>query len=296
MDESDRIKGTERRRHSRRIWAVCLTALVIIAAASNVIVLDRNPLRANLQDFGQWLSGVAGALAFVWLVIGYLQQAEELELQRAELRATREQLALQRNEMKRAADEAEKQARAVSANEQHIRRDIYIKTLELLEAHLFELGVKLLRPFANTGLAHKLDVDIRDSTSRLDYKGELFKTLAESIPEAIAVFQEEQWHGTVLDGEIQWRFVKRERKLGKDKGVDLVIEPQSRVKRALVEEFIDGYSLLVTEASAADDRGTFRRLLLATNLSVAGQGLIEFLEVAGRHVDRTPHTVVKAGY
>ncbi|MDP1838418.1 MAG: hypothetical protein Q8N31_08065 [Reyranella sp.] len=122
----------------RLLLAVGLSSLVAVAAGANVIVVGKNPLAASLPDFGQWLSGVAGALAFIWLIVSYFQQGEELELQRKELAATREQLALQKVEMARLADEAAKQAKSIEATEQHARRDTFMGIQELLERQLHE--------------------------------------------------------------------------------------------------------------------------------------------------------------
>jgi hypothetical protein len=115
----------------RFIIAIGLSLLIVVIAALNIVVTDKNPLSSSLQDFGQWLSGVAGALAFIWLIVSYFQQGEELELQRDELAATREQLSLQKDEMARLADQAENQAISIRATEQHARRDTYMRLFDL---------------------------------------------------------------------------------------------------------------------------------------------------------------------
>lgn len=114
----------------RRNWAVGISVVVMLFAVTNSIWVAENPFAAKLADFGQWISGLAGALALIWLVIGYLQQGEELELQRQELAATREQLALQKIEMARLADEAARQAQSIEATEQHARRDTFMRLFE----------------------------------------------------------------------------------------------------------------------------------------------------------------------
>ena len=63
-----------------------------------------------LNEIGDFLAGTAGALAFIWVVFGYLQQAKSISIQQDELRAsvqalekqagtTAEQLALQKREL-----------------------------------------------------------------------------------------------------------------------------------------------------------------------------------------------------
>ena len=139
-------------KRGRIVLATGLSLLVVVGAGLNIIETTKNPLAASLQDFGQWLSGVAGALAFIWLIVSYFQQGEELELQRKELTATREQLALQKAEMVRLADEAAKQAKSIEATEQHARRDTFMRLFDLgqsieatlirsLDASLFRSGV-----------------------------------------------------------------------------------------------------------------------------------------------------------
>lgn len=120
-------------RKVRRYLAIGLSVIIVALALANGLWAGENPFSAKVADFGQWLSGVAGALALVWLVMGYLQQAEELKLQREELAATREQLALQKNEMQRLANEAEKQSVALQADTKLVERDIAMKFAELVE-------------------------------------------------------------------------------------------------------------------------------------------------------------------
>ena len=73
-------------------------------------------LDLGLNELGDFLAGSAAPLAFLWLVVGYLQNSEELQLQR-------EELTLQRQEVQRLASEAGRQATAIEANELHARRD-----------------------------------------------------------------------------------------------------------------------------------------------------------------------------
>jgi len=70
----------------------------------------------NLGNLGQYLSGLFAPVAFIWVVIAVILQGRELELQREELKDTREVLNLQREEMKRAADETREQTRIMTEN------------------------------------------------------------------------------------------------------------------------------------------------------------------------------------
>ena len=66
-------------------------------------------LQEKVADIGQFVSGLAGAIAFIWLVAAYVQQSFQLSMQREELGLQRHELALQRAEFERLADEAKAQ-------------------------------------------------------------------------------------------------------------------------------------------------------------------------------------------
>jgi hypothetical protein len=89
------------------------------------------------NSMGDFFAGFAAPLAFLWLVLGYLQQGEELELQRKELE-------LQRKEIERLAGEAKRQATAIEANELHARRDTFLRAAELIIAELNSLAARIL--------------------------------------------------------------------------------------------------------------------------------------------------------
>lgn len=70
----------------------------------------------NIGNLGQYVSGLFAPVAFVWIVIAVILQGRELELQREELKDTREVLGLQKDEMKHAAEEAREQTRIMTEN------------------------------------------------------------------------------------------------------------------------------------------------------------------------------------
>jgi hypothetical protein len=94
----------------------------------------------NLGNLGQLVSGVFAPLAFVWVVVAVILQSRELKLQREELMLTREELKntrdvfeLQKEEMKRAADENREQTRIMSENLQREgERQVYAEADILL--------------------------------------------------------------------------------------------------------------------------------------------------------------------
>jgi hypothetical protein len=81
------------------------------------------------DEIGQFLDGAFAPLAFLWLVLGlFMQQSELAENNRA--------IARQYDVMRHAAEQAEVQARAISANELHARQDTFIELAKLVAQQL----------------------------------------------------------------------------------------------------------------------------------------------------------------
>ena len=78
---------------------------------------------------GGFLEGAFAPLAFLWLVIGFFIQQKEL---RGNTRAIR----LQYEEMKRSAEQATIQARAISLSELHQRQDTFLKIHNVVRQQL----------------------------------------------------------------------------------------------------------------------------------------------------------------
>ena len=83
-----------------RWWPWILTVVVAALALGVGISTSKWSDAANI---GNYVAGFASALAFIWLIAGYVQQGDELALQREELRAQRESLDLQKAELHRMA-------------------------------------------------------------------------------------------------------------------------------------------------------------------------------------------------
>lgn len=92
----------------------------------------------DFNHVGDFLAGFFAPLAFLWLVIGYMQQGLELRMQREELR-------LQRIETARLAEQAEKQASAVRDNELHTRKDMFFRAAPIYEAQINSLCSEALQ-------------------------------------------------------------------------------------------------------------------------------------------------------
>jgi len=78
---------------------------------------------------GGFLEGAFAPLAFLWLVVGFFLQREELQ------RSSRA-IDLQYHEMRRTAEQAEVQARAIAANELHARQEAFLRIAELIHQQL----------------------------------------------------------------------------------------------------------------------------------------------------------------
>lgn len=114
-------------RHARIIMGFVLTAGWVIATVFyvNLMIGWSNFLLLVPNELGDFFAGFAAPLAFLWFVIGYFQQGEELRLQR-------EELSLQRGEVHRLANEAERQANSIQANEMHARRDTFLRVAQMI--------------------------------------------------------------------------------------------------------------------------------------------------------------------
>jgi hypothetical protein len=99
----------------------------------------------SVADIGQFISGVAGALAFLWLVLAYQQQNRQLEMQQQELKLQRRELKAQREETARLADEAKAQVEELKLARAGATRDAFVRALELYERQLAQVAAVIFR-------------------------------------------------------------------------------------------------------------------------------------------------------
>ncbi len=78
-----------------------------------------------IADLGSFLEGAFAPLAFLWLVIGLFQQQRELS-------ANNDAIRLQYEALRKTAEHAEAQARAIAANELHARQDTFMEMVALV--------------------------------------------------------------------------------------------------------------------------------------------------------------------
>ena len=111
----------------RTTTAFIVTVIWLAAGGFYIFVWTgwENLLAFTPNEIGDFLAAFFAPLAFFWVIVGYFQQGKELSLQREELK-------LQREETSRLADQAERQAAAISANELHVRRDTFLRIAEMI--------------------------------------------------------------------------------------------------------------------------------------------------------------------
>ena len=90
-------------------------------------------VRQNAPSLGSFLEGAFAPLAFLWLVVGFFLQQKQLT---ENTRTIQMQLA----EMRRTAEQAEIQSRAIAADELHSRQDTFIRVAEMVKEQLGNLG------------------------------------------------------------------------------------------------------------------------------------------------------------
>jgi hypothetical protein len=122
-------------RRSRRDWRVWLglglTGLWLFLGLRYVeLVIGWDRFAAQPADsLGSFLEGAFAPLAFLWLVIGFF-------LQQKELAGNNEAIRLQYLEMRRSAEQAEIQARAIAASELHQRQETLLLVWTLVRQQL----------------------------------------------------------------------------------------------------------------------------------------------------------------
>ncbi len=86
-------------------------------------------VRQQAPELGGFLEGAFAPLAFLWLVVGFFLQQQQL---RENTRTIQQQL----EQMRRSAELAEVQARAIAADELHSRQDTFLRSAQLVGQQL----------------------------------------------------------------------------------------------------------------------------------------------------------------
>jgi hypothetical protein len=146
MNASKAIEALPGARRTRdwRVWlGLGLTALWLFLGLRYVeLVIGWDRFAAQPADaLGSFLEGAFAPLAFLWLVIGFF-------LQHKELAGNNEAIRLQYREMRRSAEQAEIQARAIAASELHQRQETLLLVWTLVRQQLGSISglLSLLGP------------------------------------------------------------------------------------------------------------------------------------------------------
>lgn len=145
-------------------WGVLGTTLYLVLITITVAFKFDSFLRLELNELGDFLAGAFGPVAFLWLVLGFLQQGRELKL-------SSDALQLQAQELKNSVDQ---QRELVEVTRTQVEAD-----LENLRA-VRELRAKEIKPFfvsgygggSHSGRKHELDFYIRNlghAVTRLEF-------------------------------------------------------------------------------------------------------------------------------
>jgi len=91
------------------LWGAIGTAIYLIAIGLTVLVKFQEFKELELNELGDFLAGAFGPIAFLWLVLGFLQQGRELKLSTDALRLQAEELKNSVEQQTRMADAAVRQ-------------------------------------------------------------------------------------------------------------------------------------------------------------------------------------------
>lgn len=145
-------------------WGVLGTVIYLLIIATTVVFKFDGFLKLELNELGDFLAGAFGPVAFLWLVLGFLQQGRELRL-------SSDALQLQAQELKNSVDQ---QRELVEVTRAQVEADLEnLKTVRQMRA-------KEIKPFfvadggggSHSGKQHELEFHIRNlghAVTRLEF-------------------------------------------------------------------------------------------------------------------------------
>jgi hypothetical protein len=134
----------------RYLFGIWVTVLYVVALAIYAYVQSAAMLAMEPNEFGDALAGAASPLAFLWLVLGYLQQGDEL-------RQNTEALRLQAQELR---DSVEQQARLAETSQ--LQLDAYKDQLKRSEEAQIPRFVLLPRKADLHGVNKQFTIAVRN--------------------------------------------------------------------------------------------------------------------------------------
>ena len=119
-------------RQRRRRWAYLGFGLTFVGFVILLGVgLKYWPPNPSISDVGTFLGGGAALLAFIWLVVGYLQQNAELSLSTRALTEQIKEMKESVEEQKRQTESFQRQTESLQLSEAHARRDAVLKIIDI---------------------------------------------------------------------------------------------------------------------------------------------------------------------
>jgi hypothetical protein len=103
---------------------------------------------------GSFLEGAFAPLAFLWLVVGFFLQQQQLSENTRTIQA-------QLGEMRRTAEQAEVQTRAIAADELHSRQDTFLRVKDLVSEQLCVIAAWLVLSYDGTSNDHTSELFVR---------------------------------------------------------------------------------------------------------------------------------------
>ncbi|MBP1140196.1 hypothetical protein ABNM62_10425 [Pseudomonas syringae] len=154
---------------SRRleIWGALGTGIYLIAIVLAVLSDFQSFRELKLNELGDFLAGVFGPVAFLWLVLGFLQQGRELKLSTDALRLQAEELRNSVEQQRRMADAAVQQIQSagqalelqLQGAERTVMADFEIRSISKFGS--MEMVTNIIKIHNNKNIAYKVTSEFK---------------------------------------------------------------------------------------------------------------------------------------
>lgn len=231
-----------------RIWlGVGVTALYLLLALLYILQQGMGAILAMpAENLGSFLEGAFAPLAFLWLVIGYF-------LQRNELKETTNALRAQHEEIKRSTEQAVIQSESMEASAVHARQEAYLQLQAQIRAQLGTIAGLLY--ISSQGAQAGGEVSRETQT-------QLFAELSMNDTEVFSRKIIEFYLSTTSDAE---RY-------------DFFYGTAVRARHS--NHFVQTFEGLLRRAAGADAEGVFRNALLYSGHGILYQRVLQYREQA----------------
>jgi hypothetical protein len=165
-------------------WGILGTVIYLVIISATVAVKFEKFLALELNELGDFLAGAFGPIAFLWLVLGFLQQGRELRL-------STDALQLQAAELKHSVEQQSIMADAAVRQIDAARQALELQVQEAERALIADFEV---RPYSKSGGAKEIVNKVKISNNRnVAYK--VTTEISGSLP-----FNQKNNHGTMRAG------------------------------------------------------------------------------------------------